>query len=55
MAGDSNSARRLFVESLDQSKSIGLEEGIQNAERAIRELGIERRLATPFSGSPTIP
>jgi len=39
MAGDQSKARQLFTESLDQSKSIGLNEGIHNAERAISNLG----------------
>ncbi|KAJ2919874.1 hypothetical protein MD484_g568, partial [Candolleomyces efflorescens] len=52
MAGDPDSARQLFVESLDQSKSIGLEEGVQGAERAIKELASGSQPATmPLPGS----
>ncbi|KAJ2925252.1 hypothetical protein H1R20_g11828, partial [Candolleomyces eurysporus] len=54
MAGDSHSARQLFDKSLDQSRSIGLEEGIQSAERAIKELASGSQPATmSFPSSPS--
>lgn len=39
MAGDNQEAKRLLALSLKQSKSIGLQSGIEHAEQALRELG----------------
>ncbi|KAG2008291.1 hypothetical protein CC2G_013738 [Coprinopsis cinerea AmutBmut pab1-1] len=40
MSGDESTARQLFHESLDQSKKIGLVEGVRNAEDAITEMSL---------------
>ncbi|KAG6918410.1 hypothetical protein DXG01_014815 [Tephrocybe rancida] len=39
MAGDNDEAKRLFTLSLKQSRSIGLQSGIEHAEKALQELG----------------
>ncbi|KAG5721884.1 hypothetical protein E4T56_gene14778 [Termitomyces sp. T112] len=39
MAGDNAEAKRLFALSLKQSKSIGLQSGVEHAEQALKELG----------------
>ncbi|KAG6868538.1 hypothetical protein C0993_001426 [Termitomyces sp. T159_Od127] len=39
IAGDNQEAKKLFALSLKQSKSIGLQTGIEHAEQALRELG----------------
>ncbi|KAF6745038.1 hypothetical protein DFP72DRAFT_1051606 [Ephemerocybe angulata] len=39
MSGDQTKARELFTQSLDQSRIIGLPEGVEDAEKAIHELG----------------
>lgn len=49
MSGDQTKARELFTQSLDQSRIIGLHEGIENAEKAIHELG--RETSTPTISS----
>ncbi|KAG6830446.1 hypothetical protein H0H87_008084 [Tephrocybe sp. NHM501043] len=38
MSGDNGEAKRLFKLSLKQSKSIGLQSGVEHAERALQEL-----------------
>ncbi|KAG6876858.1 hypothetical protein C0992_011531 [Termitomyces sp. T32_za158] len=40
MAGDIQEAKKLFALTLKQSKSIGLQTGIEHAEQALRELGV---------------
>ncbi|KAG6873661.1 hypothetical protein C0995_012595 [Termitomyces sp. Mi166 len=44
MAGDNAEAKRLFAMSLKQSKSIGLQTGIEHAEQALKELGASANL-----------
>ncbi|KAG6837089.1 hypothetical protein H0H93_014981 [Arthromyces matolae] len=39
MAGDTGEAKRLFTLSLKQSKTIGLQSGVEHSEQALRELG----------------
>lgn len=44
---DYGKAKELFTASLEQSKAIGLEEGIEHAEDGLRSLGSDQNTALP--------
>lgn len=49
MSGDQEKARQLFTQSLVQYQQNGLSEGVENAERAIRDLGKRAEVPTGFA------